>query len=1157
MLVNNPDPQSRRVARQKRVKKIIKYLGLSGTGIGISGIVGLLVNGQFKAAVVLGFFTIGVTLMAYAYKFVSGVTNRVLDKIEEELENLEEPLAEWIVNQPKRFLTWWWWWKLNSQFQFKYYQCLIDTFRELKIEGFRIGLPVLDLENVFVSLRVVPKIPEKITASMIRQKVEAENQAIWDFLAQSSKKKFQAFRRLAIIGPPGSGKTTLLKHLTLIYAKKENLRYKAPKLIPILLYLRDIRRLIVTEQPPSLPKLIREHIKNLPSPETLNPPANWIEDQLKIGKFLVMMDGLDEVANLEERTQVSEWVNRQMESYRRNVFILTSRPHGFKSAPVEQVGTVLKVLPFNSFQVKQFIQSWYLQTEIMSRAGRDTPAVRREAKNNAEDLIERIMENRAIADMAKNPLLVTMIATVHYCGSALPGRRVELYQKICDLLLGTRQKAKKIKTLLTGEQKKSVLQVLALALMGKKTREFTPSQGQELIQEELERVIGSKLIPSEFLKQIKELSGLLVERELGIYEFAHLSFQEYLAAARVKELQKDNLLTEKLNDPWWAETIRLYAAQGDATNLIRQALANSTINSLTLANDCLQESLKVEPSIREQLEAMLEEGLESNEPQIAELAAEVKLSRRLNNLFEIEENLEIDTSYITCAEYQLFVNKQSTSGEHFQAGSATKPITGMSCENALGFCVWLLNSKIPSPGMESGENGGLYYYRLPTSTEVQNHPAKEYKKLECWTLGESSPKEKGIRLVKERIPLQYTKLASYLAIGEWEKADRETASVMLQMSNRGTDGELDRESMETLPCSCLRTIDQLWVHYSNGCYGLGIQASLWENLGRETFAEYLPSLWLESSENTKTIIIALTQKFIACGIERSPIGFFDVITVNAQGHEIQQELCRARYFTEDLSNGVTLDMVSIPGGSFIMGTEEKEIKRLVKKYNLEWFRNEKPEHQVTVKPFLIGKYPVTQAQWKAIASLPKVERDLNPNPSYFKGDDLPVETVSWEDAVEFCARLSNHTGREYRLPTEAEWEYSCRSSTTTSFHFGETITEDLANYNASVIYGLEPKGEYRKKTTPVGSFYPNAFGLYDMHGNVWEWCEDDWHDNYQGAPTDGTAWISGVSNKKVIRSGSWNCYPDICRSACRDVGIRDVRVNSFGFRVVCVAGSTT
>ncbi len=240
----------------------------------------------------------------------------------------------------------------------------------------------------------------------------------------------------------------------------------------------------------------------------------------------------------------------------------------------------------------------------------------------------------------------------------------------------------------------------------------------------------------------------------------------------------------------------------------------------------------------------------------------------------------------------------------------------------------------------------------------------------------------------------------------------------------------------------------------------------------------------------------------------------------------------------DLGNGVTLDMVSIPGGSFMMGSPEGQ-----------GYDTEKPEHKVTVQAFLMGKYPVTQKQWRAITSLPKVKHNLHSNPSNFKGDNLPVEKVSWEDAVEFCQRLSKQTGREYRLPTEAEWEYACRSRTTTPFHFGETITGDLANYNASVIYANEPKGEYREKTTPVGSFSPNAFGLYDMHGNVWEWCEDDWHDNYEGAPTDGSAWLSGTSNIKVVRGGSWLNLPRICRSAYR---INDnPRYHIYGFRVAC------
>ncbi len=284
---------------------------------------------------------------------------------------------------------------------------------------------------------------------------------------------------------------------------------------------------------------------------------------------------------------------------------------------------------------------------------------------------------------------------------------------------------------------------------------------------------------------------------------------------------------------------------------------------------------------------------------------------------------------------------------------------------------------------------------------------------------------------------------------------------------------------------------------------------------------------------------------------------FDVKTVDATGQEVKREKGQARYFTENLGNNITLDMVAIPGGKFMMGTEDSEIERLCKKYDSEWYRKEKPQHEVTVQPFFMGKFQITQAQWKAIAFLPKIERDLEPNSSRFKGDNYPVETVSWEDAVEFCQRLSKQKGKEYRLPTEAEWEYACRAETITPFHFGETITTDLANYNGNNTYASGPEGEYRQQTTTVGSFPPNAFGLYDLHGNVWEWCEDNWHKNYEGAPTDGSAWLSGQSNRKVVRGGSWNNFPDFCRSAFRVGVTRDDRDNVFGFRVVCVAPRTT
>jgi formylglycine-generating enzyme required for sulfatase activity len=287
---------------------------------------------------------------------------------------------------------------------------------------------------------------------------------------------------------------------------------------------------------------------------------------------------------------------------------------------------------------------------------------------------------------------------------------------------------------------------------------------------------------------------------------------------------------------------------------------------------------------------------------------------------------------------------------------------------------------------------------------------------------------------------------------------------------------------------------------------------------------------------------------------------FDVVKVNAKGQEVKKESKQAQYYAEDLGNGITLDMVAIPGGKFLMGTKDGEIERLCKKYDVDYFRREKPQHEVTVQPFFMGKYPVTQSQWREIASRTdlKVERDIQPDPSNFKGDDRPVEQVSWYDVIEFCARLSKLTGREYRLPSEAEWEHACRAGTTTPFYFGETITGELANYNASNTYADEPEGEYRQETTPVGQFPPNGFGLYDMHGQVWEWCADTWHDNYEGAPNDGSAWLGSTNDNdyQVLRGGSWYNKPQYCRSADRDYGRRGLNYQFRGFRVVCVSGRT-
>jgi formylglycine-generating enzyme required for sulfatase activity len=277
---------------------------------------------------------------------------------------------------------------------------------------------------------------------------------------------------------------------------------------------------------------------------------------------------------------------------------------------------------------------------------------------------------------------------------------------------------------------------------------------------------------------------------------------------------------------------------------------------------------------------------------------------------------------------------------------------------------------------------------------------------------------------------------------------------------------------------------------------------------------------------------------------------FETVTVDRKGKVIDKSPQVAQAYTETLPEGLNLEMVAIPSGKFTMGSPESEHER---------YDDEGPQHEVTVPPFFMGKYAVTQAQWRLVAGLPQVERELDDvDPANFKGSDHPVERVSWLDVEEFCLRLSVATGREYRLPSEAEWEYACRAGTTTPFHFGETITGQIANYASATVYREEKKEKSRGRTSAVGRFPPNQFGLHDMHGNVREWCMDDWHSNYEGAPIDGSAWgkSAETASRKVIRGGSWCRYPRYCRSAYRGDITRVNRDVNVGFRVVCCAPRT-
>ena len=335
--------------------------------------------------------------------------------------------------------------------------------------------------------------------------------------------------------------------------------------------------------------------------------------------------------------------------------------------------------------------------------------------------------------------------------------------------------------------------------------------------------------------------------------------------------------------------------------------------------------------------------------------------------------------------------------------------------------------------------------------------------------------------------------------------------------------------LELLVYSCVGAISTLVISFLWGKYRARTPFSTTKNLEPSSLPE---------AENELNSILSPQPETNLPNAEQSTkqalkVFTFPVILVNARGEEIDRYERQAQFLNFELGNDVTIDFVSIPEGEFLMGSPVDEEGHE---------SNESPQRQIKVSSLFVGKYPVTQAQWQAV---------MKSNPSSMKILNLPVESVSWHDCVQFCEKVSSIIGQECRLPSEAEWEYACRAGTTTPFHFGETLTTDLANYNGNYIYSSGPKGIYRAQMTQVGSFPANAFGLYDMHGQVWEWCADTWYENYQLKASDGSAWIDeAYSKSRMVRGGSWVNSPNQARSAYRRTLLPSKKVNNIGFRVV-------
>ena len=503
-------------------------------------------------------------------------------------------------------------WQLSG-FDGKYLERVSAACLYSETEGYRqpddIKIPLL--EEVFVPLKfsgsgfsknaagdVVPfqmgTQSEEIQALMGKQG-EQEPLTIWDILSEA--KQDPRFRSIAVQAWGGFGKTTLMKHLAFTYAHNPGKvrRAKAPKLIPALLFLRKWKQVLTQEKPPTLPELIENHyVSSLPG-EDLPIPDNWAKNALNNGKLLVMFDGFDEVAEA-DRPAISEWISEQIRNYSESVFILTSRPGGYKQYTAERPKTNLLVNPFNEEQREAFVRKWYGCQERYGRSQskENAAAVAAIADEKAKDLLGQIEGREELRAMATNPLLLNMIATFHrfYPGSELPRKRAELYQEICRLQLGDRPRARQIDMLLSMEHGQRVLQALALEMTQREVEIIAYDELLALVEGYVAELDGT--VPAtELIKKIIRVSELLVEREPREYQFAHKSLQEYLAATEIKRLKLESLLIEK--NEAWRGTVLLYAAQVTPTSLINGMCDVGGEKALMLAYDCWYENPKRVP----------------------------------------------------------------------------------------------------------------------------------------------------------------------------------------------------------------------------------------------------------------------------------------------------------------------------------------------------------------------------------------------------------------------------------------------------------------------------------------------------------------------------------------------------------------------------------
>ena len=474
-------------------------------------------------------------------------------------------------------------------FDEKYLKQQVKPFTRYETEGYRpdqTAIPML--EEVFVPL-------------VLSGELSTANLQIWDLLRRSRREP--RFRQMVIRKRGGFGKTTLLRHIALIYGQGKYRKFNAPKLIPFLIFLRDWKQdqgILSQDSIPNLPELITSfHLPKISKKnQPLKPPPKWAENLLNQGEALVMLDGFDELPE-SDRRKVSYWISEQMQEYDQSVFILTSRPAGYEDYVATRPATPLTIQDFSLDQQADFVNRWYLCQErfFCNRDRHAQEYAKDTAERKSQELIEQLQDPQRpeLQELAKNPLLLNMLTTFHRfdVGLELPRRKVELYKNICKLQLEERPRARGIKMLLLFEKSQNILQRIALGLLKADRLSIQQSNLLNFLKKQ-PVFVQEDVAPKDFLRQIETVGELLVQRDLGEYEFPHLSFQGYFAASYLEQ-QGDKAYAVILQN-WdksdaWRETVLFYTAQlppKDFTEILEQ-VCKLGADSAKLAYECLRQ----------------------------------------------------------------------------------------------------------------------------------------------------------------------------------------------------------------------------------------------------------------------------------------------------------------------------------------------------------------------------------------------------------------------------------------------------------------------------------------------------------------------------------------------------------------------------------------